>query len=87
MWEVLTKVQAGKLPMPKETGTYLKQQIAKSNVQVLPIQMTHVLRLERLPLHHRDPFDRILIAQSLEEGYPILTADPLLKNYSAALIW
>ncbi len=45
------------------------------------------LRLERLPLHHRDPFDRILIAQSLEEGFPILTADPLLKNYSAALIW
>ncbi len=87
VWEVLTKVQIGKLPMPKETGAYLKEQIAKTNVQVLPIQMTHVLRLERMPLHHRDPFDRILIAQSLEEGFPILTADPLLKDYPAALIW
>lgn len=87
VWEVLTKVQTGKLALPKEAGAYLKEQIAKTNVQVLPIQIAHVLRLERMPLHHRDPFDRILIAQSLEEGLPILTADPLLKNYSAALVW
>ena len=49
--------------------------------------MSHILRLEQLPLHHRDPFDRILISQAIEEGMPILTADPLLKNYLAATFW
>jgi len=54
---------------------------------VLPLQLDHILRLETIPLHHRDPFDRILLAQSLHEKLPILTADPRLRKYSATLIW
>ena len=87
LWEVVAKAQIGKLPFPKPSAPYLQQQLAKSGVRVLPILLDHVFRLEDLPLHHRDPFDRILIAQSLEEGMPILTADPLLKAYSATLLW
>jgi PIN domain nuclease of toxin-antitoxin system len=49
--------------------------------------LDHVVRLEDLPVHHRDPFDRILIAQSMEEGWPLLSADPLLARYPAELIW
>ena len=58
-----------------------------NDIQVLSIRMPHVLRLEQLPLHHRDPFDRILIAQSLEENAPIVSADPVLQNYSAKILW
>jgi PIN domain nuclease of toxin-antitoxin system len=87
VWEILVKVQIGRLPLPKPAGDYLERQLAKNSITVLPIQLRHVLRLERLPLHHRDPFDRLLIAQSLEEELPVLTADPLMKNYSAMLLW
>jgi PIN domain nuclease of toxin-antitoxin system len=87
VWEILTKVQVGKLPLPRPVGAYLKQQLTENDVQVLPILLAHVLQLEQLPLHHRDPFDRILVAQSLEENLPIVTADPLLERYAATLIW
>jgi PIN domain nuclease of toxin-antitoxin system len=49
--------------------------------------LDHVVRLEDLPVHHRDPFDRILVAQSMEEGWPLLSADPLLVCYPAELTW
>jgi PIN domain nuclease of toxin-antitoxin system len=49
--------------------------------------LDHVVQLEDLPVHHRDPFDRILVAQSMEEGWPLLSADPLLVRYPAELIW
>jgi PIN domain nuclease of toxin-antitoxin system len=87
VWEILVKVQIGKLPLPKPAADYLRQQLTKNAVVILPIQLRHALRLEQLPPHHRDPFDRILIAQSLEEELPILTADPLMKNYSATIMW
>lgn len=87
VWEVITKVQVGKMDLPAPAGIYLKREIVKNNIQILPILMSHVLRLEQLPLHHRDPFDRIMVAQAIEEGVPILTADPLMKNYVAATFW
>jgi PIN domain nuclease of toxin-antitoxin system len=87
VWEILTKVQIGKLSLPKSAGSYLTEQLVTNDIQVVSIRMPHVLRLERLPMHHRDPFDRILIAQSLEEELPILSADPALQNYSATILW
>jgi PIN domain nuclease of toxin-antitoxin system len=53
----------------------------------LPITLDHVLRTESLPRHHRDPFDRLLIAQSIEQGWPIVTADPVFARYSVDVIW
>jgi PIN domain nuclease of toxin-antitoxin system len=87
IWEILTKVQIGKLSLPKPASTYLTEQLVMNDIQVISIRMPHVLRLERLPMHHRDPFDRILIAQSLEEELPIVSADPLLQSYSASILW
>ncbi len=54
---------------------------------MLHINFDHLRRLEGLPLHHRDPFDRILIAQNMEEGIPLVTADPLVARYPVELIW
>jgi PIN domain nuclease of toxin-antitoxin system len=87
VWEILIKVQAGKLPLPEPSGPYLVKKLAKERIEVLPITLDHVLRTESLPPHHRDPFDRLLIAQSIEEGWPIITADPWFARYPVDVIW
>ncbi len=87
VWEILTKVQIGKLLLPLPAGSYLRRLLAANDIQVLPVSFEHVLRLEQLPLHHRDPFDRILVAQALEEKLPIVSCDPLLKKYPVKVIW
>ena len=69
VWEILIKVQAGKLSLPPAPcGPYVVKKLAKNRIEILPIALDHVLRVESLPLHHRDPFDRLLIAQSIEEA-------------------
>ncbi len=87
LWEALQKVQAGKLPLPQPAGAFLTRELTSSRVQLLPVSLGHVLRIESLPLHHRDPFDRMLIAQSIEEGWPIITADPWFSRYPVDVIW
>jgi PIN domain nuclease of toxin-antitoxin system len=87
VWEILIKVRIGKLLLPDPVGTYLTKELAKNRIEVLPIKLDHVLKTESLPLHHRDPFDRLLIAQSIEEGWPIITADPWFARYPIDVIW
>src|SRR5437879_11599763 len=87
VWEILIKVRAGKLALPDPSGPYLVKKLAESRIEVLPIKLDHVLRIESLPVYHRDPFDRILIAQSLEEKLPLITADPVFERYRVDLIW
>jgi PIN domain nuclease of toxin-antitoxin system len=87
IWEVLIKVRIGKLPLPVPAGNYLTAKMSANGVSVLSIKLEHVLQIEKLQLHHRDPFDRILIAQSLQEGWPIITSDPVFKRYPIRIIW
>jgi PIN domain nuclease of toxin-antitoxin system len=87
IWEALIKTQVGKLPLPVPAGPYLISKMTANGVSVLSIQLEHVLRVEQLPMHHRDPFDRMLIAQAMEEGLPIITADPLFSRYPVEVIW
>jgi PIN domain nuclease of toxin-antitoxin system len=87
LWEIIAKVQAGKLDLPTPVGEYLAAKLSENGVSVLRINFDHVKRLEGLPLYHRDPFDRILIAQSLEERIALVTADPLFSRYPVKLIW
>jgi PIN domain nuclease of toxin-antitoxin system len=78
LWEIITKVQIGKLALPAPVGDYLSAKLKANGILILPITFDHVKRVEGLPLHHRDPFDRILIAQSLEEKLPILCSRAIL---------
>jgi PIN domain nuclease of toxin-antitoxin system len=87
IWEVLIKVRIGKLPLPVPAGNYLTAKMSANGVSVLSIKLEHVLQIEKLQLHHRDPFDRILIAQSLQEGWPLITSDPVFKRYPIRVIW
>src|SRR6478609_2495082 len=75
IWEILIKVQTGKLNLPRPAGAYLLGQLADNEIETLPVTLDHLLAFEKLPLHHRDPFDRILIAQAVAEDWPIITSD------------
>ncbi len=78
LWEIVIKIQLNKLAAdPNE----LAVKIADSGFQELPVSVLHTLALERLPLHHRDPFDRILVAQAQVEHLRMLTCDASLKPY------
>ena len=87
LWEISIKVQIGKLSMPQPTDRYLTSQLDKNAITTLPAEAGHVLQLFRLPNHHKDPFDRLLVAQSRAEGLPILTADPMVMKYPVETIW
>jgi PIN domain nuclease of toxin-antitoxin system len=87
LWEIIAKVQVRKLALPKPVSEYLTAKLTANGVSVLSLNFAHVKRLEDLPLHHRDPFDRILIAQSLEEKIPLVTVDPAFERYLVELIW
>jgi PIN domain nuclease of toxin-antitoxin system len=87
VWEILIKVQSGKLTFPRPAGPYLLSRMAENRIKRLTITIDHLLALERLPMHHRDPFDRMLIAQSIEEDWPIMTVDPMFKQYPVRVIW
>ena len=87
LWEAIQKAQVGKLSLPLPAGPMLTGELSSNHVRLLPVSLSHVLRIEELPLHHRDPFDRLLIAQSIEEGWPIITADPWFTRYPVDVIW
>ncbi|MBI4903569.1 MAG: type II toxin-antitoxin system VapC family toxin [Acidobacteria bacterium] len=87
IWEIVTKFQIGRLGLPQPPGEFLPAQFQQNEIALLPILPRHVFRLERLPLLHKDPFDRILIAQAMEEGLAILTADPLIGAYEVSTVW
>jgi PIN domain nuclease of toxin-antitoxin system len=87
VWEIIVKMQRAKLPFPSPAGPYLRDQIRRTSMSILPVALDHALQIERLPVHHRDPFDRILIAQAIVESVPIVTADRQFARYDVETIW
>lgn len=83
IWELTIKRSLQKLHFPFDFETELRDE----NFQVLPINFAHLRALDVLPLHHRDPFDRLLIAQALAEGIPIATADTRFAAYGIQIVW
>lgn len=87
LWEILIKVQLRKLRLPEPAGPYLLRKLAENRIETLLIELNHLLAFEGLSLHHRDPFDRMLIAQALDENLPIVTADSDFSRYPVKVIW
>ena len=67
--------------------SFIPEQLSTNRIVLLPIELKHLLEIARLPLHHRDPFDRLLIAQAVVEGIPIVSADPAFDQYPIERIW
>ncbi len=86
-WEIAIKAGLGKLKLPEPATDYVTSRVSAQGMIPLPINQRHALHLERMPLHHRDPFDRILIAQAQIEGLAVLTADPQFRSYDVKILW
>lgn len=86
-WEIATKYALGRLTLPLPPAEYVPSRMKSSGVDALPLQHSHALQVAMLPWHHRDPFDRLLIAQAQVEGLPILSADRQLAAYDVQLHW
>lgn len=87
LWEIAIKISTGKLVMEEPFDTFITQQLQLNEIEILPITFAHIVRVAALPFHHRDPFDRLLVAQALVEGLSIVSADPLLDAYPIARLW
>ncbi len=87
IWEMQIKVQLGKLDITDPLKDLIAIHQKGKDLQILPIFLNHVLALDDLPVHHRDPFDRILIAQANAERLVIITKDQIFKSYPVQLFW
>ncbi|HLK55486.1 MAG TPA: type II toxin-antitoxin system VapC family toxin [Chthonomonadaceae bacterium] len=87
VWEMAIKISIGKLRLGQPLAEYVREQTERNTISLLPITLPHVLPLTNLPLHHRDPFDRLLVMQSVVEGMPIVSADAVLDAYNLHRLW
>lgn len=85
--EIAVKVSIGKLRFEEPVDTFVRSRLEIDGIKPLPLYLHHALRVADLPLHHRDPFDRLLVAQAQMEGLPLMTADPKLAEYDVQIIW
>jgi PIN domain nuclease of toxin-antitoxin system len=87
LWEIAIKMKLGKFNDFGSSVAYIRDEMNEYGMELLPIRYEHILTLESLPLHHGDPFDRLLIAQAIAESLPIVTSDEKFKAYDVKLIW
>ncbi len=86
-WEIAIKVSLGELRIEGSLDRFLPEQIAANGFRPLPIDLKHAARVAALPFHHREPFDRLLAAQALEEDLALVTADPVFAKYGIRRVW
>ena len=86
-WEIAIKVSLNKLRLPAAINKYLTEQMFVNGFETLEITFRQIVRCASLPWEHRDPFDRFLVAQALEDELPIVSRDPLFESYGVTRIW
>ena len=86
LWEITTKISLGKLHLPEPFESVIAK-MEVLNIGILPLQTAHIMRAATLPLYHHDPFDRMLIAQALTEGMPVVSKNAVFEEYGIEWIW
>jgi PIN domain nuclease of toxin-antitoxin system len=86
-WEIAIKYGLGKVPLPTAPAEYVPDRMRSSAMSALPVTHSHALQVALLPPHHRDPFDRLLIAQAQLDNLTILTADRVFEQYDVKVCW
>jgi PIN domain nuclease of toxin-antitoxin system len=86
-WEVAIKSGSGKLALPEVPTTYVPRRMIEQGLRPLPVSHQHALAVFNLPNHHRDPFDRLLIAQAKIENMVLISSDKLFEQYDVPLLW
>lgn len=87
VWEIAPKVSLGKLHLGQPFDRFIPEQMGQNGIRFLPMDLSSFHRVSTLPFLHRDPFDRLMICQCLEEDLPILSADTLFDAYGIRRIW
>jgi PIN domain nuclease of toxin-antitoxin system len=87
VWEMQIKLQLGKLSLQRPIAEMISSQQQVNDIEILPVTLSHVLTLPNLPLYHKDPFDRLLIAQTIAEQATLLSNDNAFANYSVRCFW
>ena len=86
-WEIAIKTGLGKLNLGEPSRSFLPREIARNNFELLPITLDHATAVETMAHHHRDPFDRLLIAQAMIEGLSLVSADEVFDRYGISRWW
>jgi PIN domain nuclease of toxin-antitoxin system len=86
-WEMAIKSSLGKLRLTKPVGRFVSEQLAANGFTLLNIELRHTAKIEKLPFHHRDPFDRLLIAQAITDKLIMVSADSVFSDYGINLLW
>ncbi len=87
VWEMGIKVAIGKLPLPEPLDSYISSRMMQLGAKSLSITASHAVQASALPLHHRDPFDRMLIAQAQMEEMMLVSADSIFRQYDVSILW
>lgn len=87
VWEIAIKASLGKLVLRTTVDALVRQAVQQRDIALLPIELAHVLRVRELPFHHREPFDRLLVAQAESEGLAILGRDEAFDRYGVTRVW
>ena len=87
LWEMAIKVSIGKLLLPQPYNKFIAQQLKVNCIDKLPIRLSHLTTVSTLPLHHRDPFDRMIIAQAIVENLSVVSADTAFDSYPIKRLW
>jgi PIN domain nuclease of toxin-antitoxin system len=87
VWELQIKIALNKFTIKGTLENAVKDEQQNNGFQVLSVLLSHALYLENLPLHHKDPFDRLLISQAIVENMTLVTTDPEFAKYQANLLW
>jgi PIN domain nuclease of toxin-antitoxin system len=86
LWEIAIKVSLGRLELPTPHGPFLRQMLANLEIELLAVSPVHAEAVATLPFHHRDPFDRLLVAQAMCDGLAIVSQDPQFAKYGVPVI-
>lgn len=87
VWEMQIKIQLGKLQVRADLGTLIAEQLSENNLGLLNVNLSHILTLSQLENHHKDPFDRLLIAQARIEKMTLVSCDSIFQAYDCPIIW
>lgn len=86
-WEICIKVSIGKLSLADDWAEQFDEELTVNGIRWLPLEKTHCRRISTLPMFHRDPFDRMLIAQAIVENFTLVTSDENIKKYPITTLW
>jgi PIN domain nuclease of toxin-antitoxin system len=86
-WEIAIKISVGKYSLSEPLDAFIDREMAANDLQILHIAPQHAAIVSTMPFHHRDPFDRLIVAQAIVEQTPIISGDPVLDAYGVTRLW